>query len=225
MPRENSLDESETRSLTPDLDEQETPNVEPGSPTYSRAPEPHGHPLDLARVKSAQSKKSLHSRLSRAHPSAATHPTRASGWPHLPPKDRFRAAVRKVMSLHRGATLLGAGMVGAEPGIDPRRPAVDAAYRHIQQASEIEIVDYSAVRSTSRRMGNAEFVEFMAVGSAAPPPPPREAWVKVRWINIGGVSWDVIKALAIKYRAFLCASGLGIGLELTCIRRIASVGS
>lgn len=224
MPRENSLDESETRSLTPDLDEQETPNVEPGSPTYSRAPEPHGHPLDLARVKSAQSKKSLHSRLSRAHPSAATHPTRASGWPHLPPKDRFRAAVRKVMSLHRGATLLGAGMVGAEPGIDPRRPAVDAAYRHIQQDSEIEIVDYSAVRSTSRRMGNAEFVEFMAVGSAAPPP-PREAWVKVRWINIGGVSWDVIKALAIKYRAFLCASGLGIGLELTCIRRIASVGS
>ncbi|KAI5114896.1 hypothetical protein M0805_001812, partial [Coniferiporia weirii] len=27
----------------------------------------------------------------------------------------------------------------------------------------------------------------------------RESWVKVRWINIGGVSWDVISSLALKY--------------------------
>jgi hypothetical protein len=209
MPRENSLDESDTRSLTPDIGEEEEGVVAAaGSPIYSSFPEAKDvpQPLDLARVKSAQSKKSLHSRFSMAHPSGNAIPMTSPGRPKLAPKERFRAAARKVLALHRGTTtMLGAGKVGAEPGVDPSRPAVDAAYRHIHQECEIEIMDYSAVRSTSRKMNNNEFVQFMNMGSSDPP--PREPWVKVRWINIGGVSWDVIKALAVKYRSsFPCCS-------------------
>jgi Mg2+ and Co2+ transporter CorA len=44
-------------------------------------------------------------------------------------------------------------------------------------------------------MTNEEFVSLMNDDAAS----RKEPWVKVRWINIGGVSWDVISAVAIKY--------------------------
>lgn len=103
--------------------------------------------------------------------------------------------------MHRGMSVLTtAGGIGAEPGVDPRRPAIDAAYRHIHEECEIEIVDYSSVRSTTRRLNNVEFVSFMEANGTDVP--PREPWVKVRWINIAGVSWDVIKAVSISYGSY-----------------------
>ncbi|KDR85830.1 hypothetical protein GALMADRAFT_51400 [Galerina marginata CBS 339.88] len=200
MPRENSLSDSEGRSLTPDPEDEV---IVPASPTYSQQPRelPAHHHVDLGRITSraskAQSKKSLHSKVARANPQSPL--AQPSTWATLPPADRFRSAVRKVMSMRRGLTTLGnmVGRVGAEPGVDPHRPEVDAAYSHIHEDCEIEIMDYSAVRNTSRNMNNAQFVEFMNVDSEGLP--PRDPWVKVRWINIGGISWDVIKALSIKY--------------------------
>lgn len=84
---------------------------------------------------------------------------------------------------------------GAEPGVDPRRASADAEYGGIKQQCVIELVDYSAVRTSFGRMTNREFVEYMNDSKAS----VREPWVKVRWINIGGLSWDVLKALSIKY--------------------------
>jgi Mg2+ and Co2+ transporter CorA len=40
-----------------------------------------------------------------------------------------------------------------------------------------------------------EFINFLSNPRAC----EREPWVKVRWINVGGISWDVIRALALKY--------------------------
>jgi len=212
MPRENSFSDSEGRSLTPEPEEDNFA-LSPASVNYSThvpqgAPSPRSqafqlptgssanHADNLGRVKTRESRKSFQSKKSRAINSPLLQPT--PEWAVLAPIDRFRAAVRKVMAMHRGTTILGnIGGIGAEPGIDPRRPAVDAIYNYIQQDCEIEIMDYSAIRNTTRRMNNAEFVKFMDVDS--PDPPPRDPWVKVRWINIGGVSWDVIKALSIKY--------------------------
>lgn len=85
--------------------------------------------------------------------------------------------------------------VGAEPGIDPRRESAFMNYGHIRQKCLIEVVDYSAVRSSFGRMTNTEFVRLISDERAS----AREPWVKVRWINVGGISWDVISALAIKY--------------------------
>ena len=103
--------------------------------------------------------------------------------------------------MNRASSAISLGGIGAEPGIDPRRPIVDAQYNHIKQDCEIEIMDYSAIRNTTRKMGNEEFLQFMG-DLESDELPHRDPWVKVRWINIGGISWDVIKALSIKYSMF-----------------------
>ena len=46
-------------------------------------------------------------------------------------------------------------------------------------------------------MSKEEFIDFMDTDS--PEPPPKPPWAKVRWINICGLSWDVIKAVSIAY--------------------------
>ncbi|PPR02360.1 hypothetical protein CVT24_011704 [Panaeolus cyanescens] len=163
----------------------------------------------LSRTKTT-SRKSL-----RGRPSVSVHVHSAGVPPLITPKDRFRAAVRKVMSMHRGTSLLGGtGMrVGAEPGVDPRRASADAIYGHLEEDCVIEVTDYSAVRSKSYTMDKFEFVDFLDGGNDDDPHSgflspgmqeeqrdfSREPWVKVRWINIGGMSWTVIKALSLKY--------------------------
>ena len=89
--------------------------------------------------------------------------------------------------------------MGAEPGVDPRRLAAEATYGHMIHPCRIEIVDYSAIRNTHCVMSKAEFIDLMDTGSSEPPPKP--PWAKVRWINICGLSWDVIKAVSIAYGA------------------------
>ena len=105
--------------------------------------------------------------------------------------------MRKVIIMHRSATLFARPRtgVGAEPGVDPRRASADALYGGIRHDCDIEVIDYSAVRCSVRRMTNREFSSLMQ----DPDSSERESWVKVRWINIGGLSWDVIKTLSIKY--------------------------
>ena len=109
----------------------------------------------------------------------------------MSPGDRFRRAVRKIIALRRG--------VGAEPGIDPRRQSAFLTYGHVRQNCLIEIADYSSVRSSFRCMTNSELIRLLADTRAS----AKEPWVKVRWINVGGISWDVISALAIKYGMYV----------------------
>ncbi|KAI9513096.1 hypothetical protein F5148DRAFT_466834 [Russula earlei] len=112
----------------------------------------------------------------------------------LTPKQRFRSAVRKVIAIHfTYATLRGRR--GAEPGVDPRSHSAFAAYGQVHQRCVIDIIDYSSARYSSGRMTNKGFIEFLQNDQAS----AREPWAKVRWINIGGISWDVISALALKY--------------------------
>ncbi|KAJ7056655.1 magnesium transporter [Mycena amicta] len=169
MPRENSFSDS-GRSLTPDMDEEVT-GASPSSPTYATPPVAGKHTV-LGR------------------PSfAASRPN------HSEPMLRFRHAVRKVIAMHRGTAVITGRGIGAEPGVDVRRASADAMYGAIRQDCVIEVADYSVVRSSFGRMTNREFVNFMNDPAASAPEP----WVKVRWINIGGMSWDVIKAISLKY--------------------------
>ncbi|KAJ7236277.1 hypothetical protein B0H12DRAFT_1140573 [Mycena haematopus] len=133
--------------------------------------------------------RSVHSR--RAAPTSPTKHTantRVSTSTRPPgtmadPLHKFRHTVRKVIAMHRSTNVITGRGVGAEP-----------VWR-IKQDCVIEVADYSAVRSSFGRMTNREFVDLMNDPAAS----ERESWVKVRWINIGGMSWDVIKALSIKY--------------------------
>ncbi|KAJ7664911.1 hypothetical protein B0H17DRAFT_1143490 [Mycena rosella] len=110
------------------------------------------------------------------------------------PIDKFRSAVNKIVAMKRSTTVMSSFGAGAEPGIDPRRASMEMQYRNVQQDCVIEIVDYSAVSSSFLNMRNAEFVDW-----CSSPRSKRQAWVKVRWINVSGVSWDVIKALSVKH--------------------------
>jgi hypothetical protein len=179
MPRENSLSDFEGESLTSD---EEVGVAE--APARGRSPQPRASTNVDQPEKTI---KSVGSRKSSASRRAAK----------IPPGDRFRATIRKVIALNRTTAIIrrGLGGLGAEPGVDPRRHSAFATFGNLRQKCIIDIMDYSSLRCSSGRMTNGEFVEFLRNPHAFTPEP----WVKVRWINIGGVSWDVISALALKY--------------------------
>ncbi|KAH9951017.1 hypothetical protein B0H21DRAFT_818847 [Amylocystis lapponica] len=122
--------------------------------------------------------------------SKATSPT-----PSSPAAMRFRTTVRRVMAMRRASSLMVPGLAGAEPGIDPRRASAFTHHGHIRKNCVIEFVDYSVARVSFGRMTNRELVSLLEDPRAS----QREPWARVRWINVGGVSWDVISALALRY--------------------------
>ncbi|KAJ7511880.1 hypothetical protein B0H11DRAFT_1953501 [Mycena galericulata] len=159
---------------TPDLQDGEIPM----SPVYG-----NGTGVDAASSSlKSRSKRSLH-----AHHTADALPERR-------PIDKFRLTVNKVMAMKRSTTVLSSFGAGAEPGIDPRRASMEMQYHGVKQDCFIEVVDYSAVSCSVLNMRNAEFVDW-----CASPNSKRKAWAKVRWVNIAGISWDVIKALSLKH--------------------------
>ncbi|KAG8846755.1 hypothetical protein FRB96_001780 [Tulasnella sp. 330] len=91
------------------------------------------------------------------------------------PNKRFKAAALKVNRMRI--------IADEEPGIDPRSVKNGALYGHVRAQCSIEVVDYGAVRSKTTKLTNQEL----------------ESHIAMRWINIGGVSWDVIKALSLRY--------------------------
>ncbi|KAE9404947.1 hypothetical protein BT96DRAFT_1015891 [Gymnopus androsaceus JB14] len=112
------------------------------------------------------------------------------------PKDRFRAAVHKVIAMHKTTTVITSYGAGAEPGVNPRHFSADLRYRgRVRETCDIRVVDYSRFSIKSKRMSNQLFVDMMNDPQAS----ERPSWSKVRWIDVGGISWDVLKVLALKY--------------------------
>ena len=209
MPRENSFSDEDGRSLTPDLEDEfiaspitTSPPALPPLQTHaiSRTMSPHDPDEVRLSVDPAPSEvpRSAPASLKVRSPIIPSRPSERSHRPtFMTPGDRFRACVRKIIAMRRGSIAISGRRIGAEPGIDPRRDSAYLQYGHIRQKCLIELVDYSSVRSSFGRMTNAEFVRMLADPGAS----DKESWAKVRWINVGGVSWDVISALAIKYGA------------------------
>ena len=206
MPRENSFSDSEGRSLTPDPEDDFVTSPIEDEPTADRLPDVH-QSADHTNAHSAPPivEETHHTQPHATHgpTSPLTSPTSPNAPPSTQrpafttPKDRFRSAVRKVMAMRTTSSFMARRGVGAEPGVDPRRASAFLNYGHIRQQCLVEVNDYSTVRTSFGRMTNAEFVRLLADGRAS----AREPWVRVRWINIGGISWDVVSALALKYGA------------------------
>ncbi|KIW33226.1 uncharacterized protein PV07_00093 [Cladophialophora immunda] len=87
---------------------------------------------------------------------------------------------------------------GQEPGIDTSDPAppyslgattpADAAHlERLNQRCEITVVDFSNETVSTTDLDNDNLEEFLQEG------PPE--WADVRWINVNGLSWDVIRVL------------------------------
>ncbi|KAF9055758.1 hypothetical protein BJ165DRAFT_443374 [Panaeolus papilionaceus] len=226
MPRENSFSDSEGRSITPDPEDFHVDVLvaSPVSPSYSHrsgyVPQSASSAGNVS-PKAAENTRSHTTPLSHRafHASSAhsrqlhinTATTRSEHALHRKPLDRFRAAVHKVIAMHRGTSAIvgsGRSRIGAEPGVDPRRSSANAFYSQIENDCQIEVVDYSSVRSVHRSLNKFEFIEFMDSDGGVPlnspvvgqmDDPTRAPWVRVRWINIGGISWTVMKALALRY--------------------------
>jgi Mg2+ and Co2+ transporter CorA len=77
---------------------------------------------------------------------------------------------------------------GAEPGIDPKKPdgGRDAA-PDLHAECQVTVVDFSQEDLEVQQLNNSELIEFVKQ--------PQPSWVKCRWINVNGLSWDVIQAL------------------------------
>ncbi|KAJ5690157.1 hypothetical protein N7462_004549 [Penicillium macrosclerotiorum] len=83
---------------------------------------------------------------------------------------------------------------GTEPGIDPSKPlpAYSSEWTSnipgdLQRQCEITVVDFSQHEMRQYELDNETLEQFLAR--------EREPWVQCRWINVNGLSWDVIKML------------------------------
>ncbi|KAL8869237.1 MAG: hypothetical protein Q9174_004420, partial [Haloplaca sp. 1 TL-2023] len=80
---------------------------------------------------------------------------------------------------------------GQEPGIDPTEsPSGDipSTIPHLVEDCDILVVDFSVDYIELHRLNNNSLKEFLDI--------PRPEWVACRWINVNGLSWDVIRSLA-----------------------------
>ncbi|KAL4771159.1 hypothetical protein BDW60DRAFT_208411 [Aspergillus nidulans var. acristatus] len=86
---------------------------------------------------------------------------------------------------------------GTEPGIDPTRPlpAYNAEWMasiatSLHRRCDITVVDFSQNEMRQYALDNDTIESFMSR--------EREPWVQCRWINVNGLSWDVIRVLGNK---------------------------
>ncbi|KAF3483434.1 CorA family metal ion transporter [Arthroderma uncinatum] len=85
---------------------------------------------------------------------------------------------------------------GEEPGIDPADPSLPTAFadegtllqEQLYQRCDITVVDFSQEAMRMYHLDNATLVSFLER--------EREPWVQCRWINVNGLSWDVVRLLA-----------------------------
>lgn len=81
---------------------------------------------------------------------------------------------------------------GAEPGIDTSKDDTDEHFANLVAESQITLVDFSPEKLERKEMYNDEFCEFMKT--------PRPDWATCRWINVNGLSWDVIRSIGNHYK-------------------------
>ena len=83
---------------------------------------------------------------------------------------------------------------GQEPGIDPSAPP--DAYSSttdpkFNEPCQITVVDFSQDNMQQTELDNSELANIMFR--------PKPDWARCRWINVNGLSWDVIKILGNHY--------------------------
>ncbi|QRV73044.1 CorA-like magnesium transporter protein [Ceratobasidium sp. AG-Ba] len=110
-------------------------------------------------------------------------------------RDRFRALVNRVIKRNRACAAIQELVESASPeqGIDPKSVVADRRYGSQQAKCTIEVTHYSESRCRTANFTNSELVRWLGDNF------PQRRSNEIRWINIGGISWDVIKALAIRY--------------------------
>ncbi|KAJ1308498.1 hypothetical protein OPQ81_004202 [Rhizoctonia solani] len=176
MPKSNS-DADENESLTSD---EEAPPP-PANPSTPRSPTGTHHTRRTARRRPTM-------------PASPQQPSRIN--PSDKPIDKFRTAVRLVTRIQKAQIALkdlGFGM--ALP--DAQGTNLEALYGHLNATCKIHVWDYGPTKSSSRVFeNNYQFIHWLEEGGGEE---RRQLWSKVRWINVSGLSWDVLQALHHRY--------------------------
>ncbi|KAG8936198.1 hypothetical protein FRC02_003897 [Tulasnella sp. 418] len=81
---------------------------------------------------------------------------------------------------------------GAEPGIDFTRTSSE--YDHISMQCQIEVIEYGINNVTFREYDNQGFLEYLEA-----PDSTKSSISQVRWLNIRGIDWTIIRALSLAY--------------------------
>ncbi len=76
---------------------------------------------------------------------------------------------------------------GAEPGVDTKNDTDTARYHALKAQCQITVVDFSNERVENHELDNDNLEDFLKI--------PKEDWVACRWINVNGLSWDVVRLL------------------------------
>ncbi|TVY49059.1 Cobalt/magnesium transport protein [Lachnellula occidentalis] len=77
---------------------------------------------------------------------------------------------------------------GQEPGLDPSKPnGGRSQIPTLHEECQITVVDFSEHKMVMHDFGNEELIRFLEE--------KQESWIQCRWINVNGLSWDVIGAL------------------------------
>jgi len=81
---------------------------------------------------------------------------------------------------------------GQEPGLDPSKPNGGRPQTPtLKEECQITVVDYSEDDMVMHDFDNAGLIDFLGK--------KQDDWISCRWINVNGLSWDVIQALG-KYK-------------------------
>lgn len=81
---------------------------------------------------------------------------------------------------------------GSEPGVDPKRDSDE--YAHITADCRVDVIDYSRDKVATQELDNNGIISLLAQNGRS-----RPSWAKVRWINIKGIDWAVIRTLSLTY--------------------------
>ena len=82
--------------------------------------------------------------------------------------------------------------LSTRPGVDPRK----ANFDHMDMEVTVYVVDWAPERVKERRFTGDAFLRWWGGGERAGKRPP---WAKARWVNVDGLNWPVIKAVALYY--------------------------
>jgi len=120
----------------------------------------------------------------------------------------FHALSRQVMFANRVAGSFNLGRdprsllshsPGSPPGLDPKNDHLNSMYSDVHTECAIQIVDYNSEQvKFSEEITNSTLDKYLAE--------PRPAWSKVRWINVDGLSWDVLRKLSLHFNMHPLAS-------------------
>ncbi|KAL1923524.1 uncharacterized protein VTP21DRAFT_8504 [Calcarisporiella thermophila] len=108
------------------------------------------------------------------------------------PAKRFKDLVGYVVDLKKTNNLNAFidWAPGNEPGVDVH--SMDGRFEAVHCDCAIQIVDYCEEHIIVNKTATNETLPRIIAGKMP-------TWAKVRWINVDGLSWDVIKTLAIRY--------------------------